>query len=435
MEHLAFFAVALFILAFGSISRRIEATVVTPPMLFVLFGFLLGTDGFDLIHIQKDDHLIHLLAELTLVLVLFTDASRIDLKGLKKDHNIPVRMLLIGLPLCMPLGAGAAMLLFPHLDFWSAMVLAIVLAPTDAALGQAVVSSERIPIRIRQALNVESGLNDGFALPILLFFICLAAHMEGTDNQNFLLVAFQQLVFGTLVGVVVGRLGGWLVNTSHTAGWMSHSFVELSALGLALAAFAGSEVVGGNGFIGAFCAGVVLGNTLPEHCSEALIEFGETEGQFFTLLTFLFFGALMVPPALQHAEARVWLYALLSLTLVRLMPVAVSLIGLKLKPITTLFLGWFGPRGIASIIYGLLLLEEVELLHREEIFNIAVIVVLASVFLHGLSAQPSVKWYSSHIHRSPKHPEHREVRPIPLRLGNQGRSGKRRHKKKRAKKH
>ncbi|CAM2010786.1 cation:proton antiporter [Acanthopleuribacter pedis] len=418
MEHLAFFAVALFILAFGSISRRIETTMVTPPMLFVLFGLLLGGDGFDLVHLAKDNHLIHLLAELTLVLVLFTDASRIDLKGLRRDHNIPVRMLLVGLPLCMLLGALAAMPLFPHLGFWSAMVLAIVLAPTDAALGQAVVSSDRIPIRIRQALNVESGLNDGFALPVLLFFICLAAHMEGTNGQDYLLIAAQQLLFGALAGILVGRLGGWVVNKTHTAGWMSHSFVELSALGLALAAFAGSELIGGNGFIGAFCAGVVVGNTLPSRCGEALIEFGETEGQFFTLLTFLFFAALMVPPALQHADWRVWVYALLSLTLVRLIPVAISLLGMKLKMRTTLFLGWFGPRGIASIIYGLLLLEELELAHREEVFNIAMIVVLLSVFLHGLTAWPCVQWYAKHIHQSPDRPEHDEVGHIPLRLGN-----------------
>ncbi len=419
MEHLAFFAVALFIILFGTISRRIETTPITPPMLFVLCGILLGTAGLDLFHIQKDHHLIHLLAEVTLVLVLFTDASRVDLRRLKREHNVPMRMLGIGLPLCMLFGGLAALPLFPDFSIWTAMVLACVLAPTDAALGQAVVSSDRVPVRIRQSLNVESGLNDGFALPVLLFFICLSIHMEGTHEENFLLVALRQIALGTIVGIVIGWLGGKIVDWGHHSGWMSHAFIGLSSLGLALAAFAGAELIHGNGFIAAFTAGVALGNTLKEPC-EALIEFSETEGQLLTLLTFLFFGALMVPPALAELNISIVIYAVLSLTLVRLIPIALSLIGTKLRASTVGFLGWFGPRGIASIIYGLLLLEEEHLPHADLLFNITVITVLISVAVHGLSAWPGVQWYARKVEKqtTPTCPENMDVKTLPLRHGN-----------------
>lgn len=418
LETLALFAVALFLLAFGSISGRIGRTVVTPPMLFVLFGFLLGNSGLHWLDVEKDHPLIHLLAELTLVLVLFTDAARVDVKRLKRDHNIPLRMLLFGLPLCMLFGALVALPLFPHLGLWSAMVLGVVLAPTDAALGQAVVSSDRVPQRIRQALNVESGLNDGLALPVLLFFICLAMHMEQVDESNFLITAAQQLVVGTLIGIAVGYAGGRLVSRAHAAEWMNHEFVALSAIGLAILAYAGAELLGGNGFIGAFVAGVALGNTITRPCGQILLEFGETEGQFLTLLTFLFFGALMVPPTLPHINGPILLYTLLSLTVVRIVPVVLSLLGLDLNRATLFFLGWFGPRGIATIIYGLLLLEESHLEHREELFNIAVTVVLASVFVHGFSAWPAVQWYSRVIHQTMARPEHKPTHLFPLRLGN-----------------
>ncbi|CAM2070390.1 Cation:proton antiporter [Sulfidibacter corallicola] len=417
MEHLSFFAVALFILAFGAISRRIETTAITPPMLFVLFGYLIGPGALNLIHMEKDHHLIHLLAELTLVLVLFTDASRIDVTRLRKEHDIPVRMLALGLPMCMLFGALVALPLFPELDFWNAMVLAIVLAPTDAALGQAVVSSERVPIRIRQALNVESGLNDGFALPVLLFFLCLAMHVESGHDNNFLKLAFLQLTLGPIAGIAIGYLGGKLVDWGHHSGWMSHAFIGLSSLGLALLSFAGAELIGGNGFIAAFCAGAALGNTLREPC-EALVEFGEAEGQLLTLLTFLFFGALMVPPALPHIDLQTVVYAVLSLTAIRMIPTMISLWGMKLRPATIGFLGWFGPRGVASIIYGLLLLEEAELQHRHMLFNVTVIVVLVSVIAHGLSAWPGVQWYGGHIEQGPQAAEHKTVHHIPFRLGN-----------------
>ncbi len=395
MENLTFAVVALFILAFGAISGKISKTMITPPILFVAFGYLVGSGGLALVEVGAEHPLIHLIAEMTLVLVLFTDASQIDLVRLVKEHKIPLRLLAIGLPLTMVCGALAAIGVFPNLSIWEALVLAIILAPTDAALGQAVVSSELVPLKIRQALNVESGLNDGIALPILLFFTCLAtAKTGGHEDQNWLLLATAQVTLGPLVGLMTGYLGGKLVLWGKRSQWMNESFQDLSSLGLALFAFAAAEVIGGNGYLAAFCAGLVLGNTAKGIC-HCLYEFAEAEGQLLTLITFLFFGAVMLPGALHHLSWQMVVYALLSLTVVRLLPVLLSQLGLGLPPSTLLFVGWFGPRGIASILYGLLVLEEIGLGNREELFTITVITVLFSVFLHGFSAWPGVKWLAA----------------------------------------
>lgn len=420
MNNLTFAIIAAFILAFGAVSNRLTRTVITAPMVFVAFGVLLGAKGLGLVSVATENTLVHFIAELTLIMVLFTDASRINLKQLLREHRIPMRLLSFGLPLTMVLGTLVGLLLFPAWSVWEALVLAIILAPTDAALGQVVVSSKLVPVRIRQALNVESGLNDGLALPVLLFFVCLAGatgagHGESTDN--WLRFALMQVTLGPLVGVAVGYAGARLVSWGERSGWMSKPFQELSALGLALLSFALAELVGGNGFIAAFCAGLALGNT-SRHLCESLYEFAEAEGQLLTLLTFLIFGAIMVPPALHEVNGAVVLYALLSLTAVRMLPVSLALIGLKLKPATHLFVGWFGPRGIASILYGLLILEQVGLARREELFSITVLVVFGSVVVHGVSAWPAVNGYASRMKaaKDGRRPEHMVVPEMPLRL-------------------
>jgi NhaP-type Na+/H+ or K+/H+ antiporter len=412
METIIFAVVAAFILGFGLISGRIQKTVITAPMVFVVFGLLLGQRGLGLIHLDVEDEFVGTLAELTLILVLFTDASRIDLKLLRRDHNLPIRLLAIGLPLTMVAGALVGALIFEALTFWEAVVLAIILAPTDAALGQAVVSSPRVPVRIRQALNVESGLNDGIALPILLFFLSLAGAAEQVVSAGYWIrFAALQIILGPIIGVAVGYFGGLLVDWSERKAWMSPPFQRLAALGLALLAFALAELVGGNGFIAAFCAGMTLGNMFTSVCRR-LHEFVEAEGQLLTLLTFMLFGAIMVPPALDHYNWQIVLYAALSLTVVRMVPVAISLLGLRLQPQTFAFLGWFGPRGIASILYCLLVLEEAQLNGRDLMFAVIMVTVLISVFAHGLTAVPAAKWYGAHADAMKDEPDMPELVPV-----------------------
>ena len=408
--------IALGILLFGLVSKRLQMSIVTPPMAFTALGFLLGTLG--LVGLGLESTLVKILVELTLVLVLFTDATRIDLRLLKDQYGLALRLLGIGLPLTIFLGAGVGTLLFSEFSFWQVALLAAILAPTDAALGQAVVSDERVPVRIRQTLNVESGLNDGLALPVILLFISLVT-MEAEGAVAWLGLVGLQLLLAPVIGGIIGYLGGELVDRAVRAKWMNVTFSRLAALALALLTFSGAELLGSNGFIAAFVAGLVLGNTKREACKQ-LYDFAETEGQLLTLFVFLIFGALMVPSALAVLSWQTVLYAFLSLSLVRMVPVALSLLGTKLQRATVLFLGWFGPRGIASIIYGLLLLEHT-LPQAEELFNIISLTVLLSTFLHGLSAAPLAKLYGKSVEtmKTADRPELMDVTEMPLRYGDE----------------
>ncbi len=256
------------------------------------------------------------------------------------------------------LGAVVALPIFPGLGIWEALLLAAVLAPTDAALGQSVVSSPLLPVRIRQSLNVESGLNDGIVLPVVLLVASLAgARAEGGDLTYWLRFTGAQLVLGPMVGLAVGYLGGRIIERATASGWVNDAFERLTVLGLAGLAFAGAQAVGGNGFIAAFVAGLALGNTTHGIC-RCLYEFGEAEGQLLTLLVFLIFGAVMVPEAISTWDGRTLLYAVASLTVIRMLPAAMSLLGSGLRPASVAMLAWFGPRGLASILFALLIVEE-----------------------------------------------------------------------------
>ena len=409
-------AIAIFVLLFGAFSRRLERSVITPPMAYAGFGLLISSAALGLTqNLSLSNESIRILAESTLTLVLFTDASRIQLSQLRQSYQLPLRLLGIGLPLTIAIGTGLAVLLFPSaLTFWEAAVLSTILAPTDAALGQAVVNSRQVPSFIRQTINVESGLNDGICLPFLLLFLALAEESEqATDALYWLTFGGRQIVFGVGVGVAVGYFGSKLVEKSLQRKWMSESFEELSVLGLAFLAYTGADMVGGNGFIAAFCAGLISGNITSESLRQTLYDFGEAEGQLLTLVTFLLYGAVMVPSSLNQATWQMWLYAISSLTAVRILSVAISTAGSKLQPVSILFIGWFGPRGIASIVYGLLILNENNLLGSDTIFNTMAVAVFLSVFAHGLTAFPGANWYgrkmSAHAESSPM----AEMEPVP----------------------
>ncbi len=388
----ALLLISALVLAFGAISERLKRTALTPPMVFVSVGFAVGAgllgsfgeyDGFELTR---------LLSELTLIVVLFTDASRIRFRELQQGYHLPLRLLAVGMPLSIVLGAVVAIAMFPELPFWSACVLGAVLVPTDAALGQAVVSAKAVPSRIRQALNVESGLNDGLALPIVLVLAALAT-MAHEPVSAWLVFAAKQVTLGPLVGAAVGFAGGRFVTWCVDRDWMDHSYQQLSALALAFLAFLLAELVGGNGFIAAFVAGLTLGNT-AERIGPVLEDFAETEGQLLSLLTFLCFGAHLAWPLLGDMTGTMLLYAVLSLTLIRMVPVSLSLLGAGLKPLSHVFLGWFGPRGLASILFAFLVVEE-GVPGRDEMLLVVVVTVLISVYAHGLSAWPGSKAYAS----------------------------------------
>jgi NhaP-type Na+/H+ or K+/H+ antiporter len=410
--------IALLVLGYGLVSKRLERTVITPPMVFVAVGLLFSGSALGDLGMHADRSVIHVLAELTLVLVLFGDAARIDLRALRDELGLPMRLLGIGMPLTIIAGAVVAKLVLPELTWFEAAALGAVLAPTDAALGQAVVSAPSVPLRIRQALNVESGLNDGIALPVVLIFAALAS-MGGGENRSaaeWVQFATMQVTLGPLAGFVIAWVGGRLITWSDRQDWMDGRFARLAGIALALLSFGGAELIGGNGFIAAFVAGMTLGNSQRGKC-EYLYSFLEAEGQLLALLVFLLLGLRLAAPAITESTASMLLYAVLSLTLIRMVPVAISLIGSGLRGPSVLFLGWFGPRGLASLLFAILILEEAALPHEGLVFDVVILTVLGSVFAHGMTAAPAARKYGELASDPGKCPaENAAVADHPLRM-------------------
>jgi sodium/hydrogen antiporter len=405
---------AFVVFTFGLVSRRLERTVLTAPLVFVVAGVVLGPAGLGLVELGLDDHSVLLLGEIALALVLFTDAARINLSALWQNEGLPLRLLGIGMPLTIALGTVIGALVLTDLTFWEAAIVGTVLAPTDAALGQAVVSNPRVPVRVRQALNVEAGLNDGLSVPFLALFLTLAEAEEELLSANlWIRFTLEQVGLGVLVGVGVGLVGGWLVNQASKREWMTESFQRLALLALAFIAWALADTVGGNGFIAAFVGGLVIGPTV-ERVGEQLIRFTEAEGQLLNLSVFFVFGVLAVG-LMETLTWQVALYALLSLTLIRMLPVAASLAGTRLRGVSMLFVGWFGPRGLASIVLGLIVVEEAPLLAgREEIELVVALTVLLSVLLHGMTAAPLSAVYARQVERMAADvPEKRDAAGVP----------------------
>ena len=319
-------------------------------------------------------------------------------------------------------GWGAALWLLPGLSLWAAALLSAILAPTDAALGQAVVTNEQTPLRVRQALNVESGLNDGMALPLVLVFASLAAMVpDQRDWPYWTLFTARQLLVAPVVGIAVGLLGGWLLTWADKRGYSNSTFQDLSSLSLAALAYCLADMAGASGLISTFVAGLTLGNTARKVC-DALYEFAEAEGQLFALGAFMSFGAMMAWPAISHATPMHWLYAVLSLTVLRMAPVALSLIGSGLRRPTVYYIGWFGPRGLASILFAMLILEGSKIPGQWTVLTVVGLTVFLSVILHGLSAWPLSRAYGKISESWPSADtqtpagEHLEAGELPLRL-------------------
>ncbi len=389
--------IAGFVIVYGLVSRKVEHSWVTGPMLFVAFGLGAGTAGFDLLDLELDSTGIALLAEATLGLLLFTDATRIDVARLRHDMVLPARMLLIGLPLAIALGTGVGVVLF-DVPVAVAALIAAILAPTDAALGEAVVTSEAVPVRVRETLNVESGLNDGIALPAVTVFIALAAEKaDFSTASNWARFAAEQIGYGLVVGVVVGCLGALAVRNASRAGWMEGVYRQLAVLGLAVSAFTLAAQIGGNGFIATFVGGLAFGSIARVECA-AVANFTDDLAHLLAMVSFIVFGAIVVGPSLDMIDWRVGLYAVASLVLVRPAAIAISLIGSHARAPTVAFFGWFGPRGLASILFGIVALEEAHGADLELVFVVMSWTVLLSILAHGVSAGPAAdaygRWWS-----------------------------------------
>lgn len=382
---------AVAVLGYAVFSRRLHGSVVTPAMVFVAVGLAVGGSGLGWIDAEVSLDAVQALTTATLTLVLFTDAVRIDLPALRQEIGLPRRLLGVGLPLTILAGTAVALLLFDELSLWPAAVLATVLAPTDAALGQAVVTDPSLPSRVRQGLNVESGLNDGLCVPLLAIFLTLAESDEGLARGEALRVIVEEIGGGLLGGVVAGAVGALLLREAARRRWIEPAWHAIALVAVPAGAYGLAVVFHGSGFIAAFVAGLVFGRVagrdgLPTDLADEL-------GELLGALTFLVFGAVALGPVLGDLTWAVVAYAVLSLTAVRMLPVALSLVGTHPRPVTVGFVGWFGPRGLASIVFALDLVGESGLAEAPLIVTVVGVSVALSVLVHGLSAAPAAAWY------------------------------------------
>ena len=385
-----FTAVALF--GYALVSKRLATTPISGPMVFVglgVAGYAFGLfDDFPVTGSGLAEVL-----ELTLALLLFTDATKVHVRSWDASMDLPTRLLTIGMPLTIVLGTLAATLVFPTIGLVSAALIATILAPTDAALGQAVVTNPSVPTRIREALGIESGLNDGIALPIILFLITLGEAEEGYTLWG---LFAEGIGFGVLVGVGFGAGAALALGVAKRRSWIAPVWVRISVVAVAFATFLVADAMGGSGFIAAYVGGNVFGRVIDpiDHTSS---EFGEYLGIVLTMISFLIFGAFILAPNLSVFTASTIVYAVLSLTAIRMVPVAISMIGREFRPPTVLYLGWFGPRGLASIIFAGLLVEEAGLAGSEIIVAAVVVTVTLSVVLHGATAPWSSNRYAAWV--------------------------------------
>jgi len=383
-------AVALF--AYALVSKRLTTTPISAPMVFVGLGVAGYAFGV-LDTVQVDGSGIGEVLELTLALLLFTDVTKVHVQSWETDMDLPIRLLTIGMPLTIVLGTIGAALVFPAIGLVAAGLIATILAPTDAALGKAVVTNPSVPSRIREALGIESGLNDGIALPIILFLIALGESEEGRSLWGLFI---EGIGFGVLVGLGLGAGAALALGYAIRRSWIAPVWVRITVVAVAFLTFLVADEMGGSGFIAAYVGGNAFGR-LVEPLDHSSGEFGEDLGTILTMISFLIFGAFILGPRQSAFTTATVIYAILSLTVVRMIPVAISMIGREFRPPTVLYLGWFGPRGLASIIFAGLLVEETGLAGSEVIVSAVIVTVTLSVVLHGATAPWGANRYAAWV--------------------------------------
>ena len=389
--------VAALVFGWGTLSARLERFDVTAPITFVVAGLLLTHGPLVSLGIQPSNELIKSLAEFTLVLVLFSDASRVGLHELRQQAGLYLRLLGVALPLTIGLGTLLALALLGRSSIWLALLVGAALAPTDAALGAGMMANPVMPAGIRRLINVESGLNDGIATPFVSVAIAGAAAADELAGHG-PAVAAADLALGLLIGVAVGGVGGVAVNAARRRGWAAEGFAGSAVLGLAVCAYASALALHGNGFVAAFVGGLAFGTTGGRR-GEPLMPFVEETGALVSLLVWLAFGAVLVVPAVEGLTWQIALYAILSLTVVRMLPVAVALVGAGLDRATIVLVGWFGPRGLASVVFALLALEELGHGVAGHAVTVITITVMLSVLVHGATADPLATRYARRLTR------------------------------------
>jgi len=402
------------VVLWGVVSARLERWNITAPIAFVVLGLAVTHRPLSLMHLSLTSTSLRSVAELTLALVLFADAARVNLRALRADVRLPVRLLAIGLPLTIGAGTAAAAGLFAGSSLWVAALIGAIVAPTDAALGASIMQDERVPSGVRRLLNVESGLNDGIATPFVNLFLAGALAEEAT-HQPGLASALAHLLGGAAIGVGVGVVGASALRVAAARSWSGPAFRPLAVLGVALLAYAAALVAGTNGFVAAFVAGMAFGAVMP-HDDPLTLGFTDDAGELLSLLVWFAFGATMVVPGIERAGWEDLVFAVLALTAVRMVPVALALLGSGLDRTTVAFVGWFGPRGLASVVFTLIAVDSLDPTDARRVLSAVTVTVLLSVVLHGVTASPFAARYGTFagtLHAG--RPEHAASPAIPTR--------------------
>jgi len=400
---IALVVLAVVFIAYSLVAARLDRWSVTAPMVFVFAGAALGIFAPSWVGFLGEPEPVKLIAELTLALLLFADASTLRWRELREDGVLQARLLLVGFPLTVLTGFVVGNLLAPTAGWAAAALIATILAPTDAALGLGVFTNRSVPGRIRRALNVESGLNDGMATPLVTLFLAFLVAQEGTGPENWATESAKELGIAVVVALIVGAATGRMIALAQRKGWTSAAPERLAVLASSLLSYAGSVAVGGNGFVAAFLAGLVFSVASRGQLRES-VEFTEDLGLFASFLVWAIFGALLLAPVLESGVH--WtpiVYAILSLTVVRMIPVGLSMLGSGLRASSILFMGWFGPRGLASVVFTLIAFEtlEHEGLVSATLVETATWTVFLSVIAHGLTARPLARTYGNLVANEP----------------------------------
>jgi len=410
---LAVITFIVLVYGYSLLSRRIEGTALTIPLVFAVSGIVLALVAPGLVRRDMESEAWLVLAELTYAIVLFNGATRVNLRVLRGEMRLPGRLLAIGLPLTILLGTAVAVLVLPELPLWEAGVLACILASTDTTLAGRIAHSPRVPASIREALNAESGLSDGLVVPALVLFLSLIEAEAAGLGLNFVRIAGQQIVFGVAIGAAIGFVGGRLLGLARRRGWASGPFQQIAMIALAPLCLVLALPLDTSPFIAAFAAGLAL-QVGFRGTSAGVVEFSENEGRLLHMFVFFFFG-MSAGPVLGELRLAAVLYAILSLTLVRLLPVAISMIGTRLSVASVLFMGWFGPRGLASIVLGLVVAQQQLKTAGEPLMTLALVAtVLLSTLAHGFSASPGTRLYVRQIAGlGPDAPEYESLAAAP----------------------
>lgn len=382
----------MLVLSYAVVSGLVKRWYVAPALIFTLLGVLLGSFGLGLVDAAESAHTFTVLAQLALTVILFNQASAFDVRKLFRRGEHMLRLLGVGIPVSFALGTATALALLPTLPMWEAVCLAVIVAPTEVALIEALLEDSRIPERVRHIMSHESGFYDGFALAALFAAIAAASQQADPAPARWVWFAIRTELVSMVVGIVVGLAGALIVSRSRRSRWMSDTWAQLATLALAVVCFSAGELLHASGFVTAFAGGLSYALVSTRRGEPAPpTQVTDATAQLLEMLVFALLGATVVVPAWRDTGWRVVVFAVVALFAVRVVAVLIALLGTELQFADRVFVGWFGPRGIGTLVLGLLVIERGELTQQTVIGQAVVVTVTLSLVLHSFSTPPGIR--------------------------------------------